>query len=99
MVEIITLGDFDIIIDGTSVMDEIGKSQRLIKLFKYFLVHKDVKLLPEDIIDDLWPNEDFKNPLNMLTTQICRLRKILDIDEIVVQAFFSIKYLNFAVVK
>lgn len=94
MVKIITLGDFDIIVNDISILDYIAKNQRLIKLFKYFLIHKDIKLLPENIIDDLWIEEDFKNPINMLRTQISRLRKILEIDEINVEPFFSIKYIN-----
>lgn len=93
MVEIITLGDFDIIINNSSIMDEISAQKRIIKLFKYFLVHENVKLLPEDIIEDLWTEEDFKNPLNMLRTQISRLRNILD-DKSIIERFFSIKYLD-----
>lgn len=94
MVKIITLGDFDITISDISILDYIGKNQRLIKLFKYFLVHKDIKLLPENIIDDLWSDEDFKNPINMLRTQISRLRKILEIEELTIEPFFNIKYIN-----
>lgn len=94
MVKITTLGDFDITVDDISIMDEIGNSQRIIKLFKYFLIHKDTKLLPENIIDDLWSDEEFKNPINMLRTQISRLRKILDVDKINVEPFFNIKYIN-----
>ena len=37
MVEIVTLGDFDIIINKSSIMDEISAQKRIIKLFKYFL--------------------------------------------------------------
>lgn len=94
MVKIITFGDFDIILDNKSIIEEIGGSQRIIKLFKYFLVHKGMKLLPETIIDDLWTDEDFKNPISMLRTQISRLRKIIPVNKIAEEAFFNIDYVN-----
>lgn len=93
MIKIITLGDFDILINNFSIMDEISAQKRIIKLFKYFLVHENEKILPEDIIEDLWTEEDFKNPLNMLRTQISRLRNILG-EKSTIEPFFSIKYVN-----
>ena len=92
MVKISTLGDFDITVEDISIMDYIGNSQKLMKLFKYFLIHRDIKLLPETIIEDLWIDEDFINPINMIRTQISRLRNILDIDEMEIETFFNIKY-------
>ncbi len=94
MIKITTLGDFDITINNTSIMDEIGNKQRLIKLFKYFLIHKDTKVLPERIIEDLWVDEDFKDPISMLRTQISRLRKIIGIERPNLDPFFTIKYIN-----
>ena len=94
MVKIMTLGDFDITVGDISIMDHIGNSQKLMKLFKYFLIHKDIKLLPETIIEDLWVDEDFINPLSMIRTQISRLRKILNVDRIGMEDFFSIKYIG-----
>ncbi len=94
MVKITTLGDFDITVKDVSIMDHIGSSQKLMKLFKYFLIHRDVKLLPETIIEDLWIDEDFINPLNMIRTQISRLRNILNVDGIDTEPFFTIKYIG-----
>lgn len=94
MIKIVTLGDFDIIINGESVLEELTSQKRLIRLLKYFLVHNGIKLLPENIIEDLWGNDDFKNPLNMLRTQISRLRKIINPEAHGIEAFFSIKFIN-----
>lgn len=94
MIKIVTLGDFDIIINGNSVLEELTSQKRLIRLLKYFLVHNGIKLLPENIIEDLWGNDDFKNPLNMLRTQISRLRKIINPEAHGIEAFFSIKFIN-----
>lgn len=54
MIKILTLGDFDIIIDDKSVIEEMTSQKRLIRLLKYFLVNNERKLLPENIIEDLW---------------------------------------------
>lgn len=94
MIKIVSFGDFDIIINGKSILEEITLQKRLIRLFKYFLVHNNIKLLPENIIEDLWGMDDFKNPINLLRTQISRLRTIIDYDEFGAEPFFTIKYVN-----
>ncbi|NMA48723.1 MAG: hypothetical protein GX947_02960, partial [Tissierellia bacterium] len=73
MVKIYTLGDFDIRIDDKSILQSIGNQQRLMKLFKYFLTFNGKKVLPENIIEDICEEENFKEPLKMLRTQISRL--------------------------
>lgn len=94
MLKITTLGDFDIIVDGKSILAELSSQKRLIRLFKYFLVHNDMKLLPENIIEDLWGNDDFKDPLSMLRTQISRLRKIINFPKPSIEPFFTIEFIN-----
>lgn len=93
MIKIITLGDFDILLNDNSILYGISAQKRIMKLFKYFLVHEDEKLLPENIMEDLWGDEDFKNPLGMLRTQISRLRSILD-EKPDIEPFFNVKYIN-----
>lgn len=94
MVEITTLGDFDIVIDGESKIEELNSQKKLIKLFKYFIIHYREKVLPEDIVEDLFFDEDSKNPLNMIRTQISRLRNILEKYESSIKPFFEIRYAN-----
>lgn len=94
MVKILTFGDFDILLNDESIISEMGSSQSIINLLKYFLVHKDMKLLPEIIIDDLCPDEEYKNPISMLRTQISRLRKTIPNENIKEEVFFNIEYLN-----
>lgn len=94
MVKITTLGDFDIIIDGESKIEELDSQKKLIRLFKYFLIHYNEKILPEDILEDLFFDEDSKNPLNLIRTQISRLRNILNKDETSIEPFFEIRYIN-----
>ncbi|MGO1468986.1 MAG: bacterial transcriptional activator domain-containing protein [Tissierella sp.] len=94
MIKIFTLGNFDITVDDYSIMEDIGSHKRLIKLFKYFLINNNTKLLPENIIEDLYIDQDFKNPLNMLRTQISRLRKNAKVKDTDEDPFFSINYVN-----
>lgn len=94
MVNIITFGDFDVMLDDRPIIKEISGSQNIMKLFKCFLVHQGIKLLPEIIIDDLCPDEDFKNPISMIRTQISRLRNIIPNNHIAEESFFTIDFIN-----
>lgn len=92
MINIYTLGHFDIEIDGESILSSIESQHKLMKLFKYFLTYQGRKLLPEDIVDDLWPEDDYKDPLSVLRTQISRVRKMIDFKRYGIGAFFEIIY-------
>ncbi|MDY0235908.1 MAG: bacterial transcriptional activator domain-containing protein [Gudongella sp.] len=94
MVKIITLGDFDIRIDDKSILQSIGNQHRLIKLFKYFITFNGKKLLPENIIEDIWEEENFKEPLNVLRTQISRLRNMIDFKKLNIEPFFHITFID-----
>lgn len=72
-----TLGDFDLIIGGNSLLKESNRSYRLYKLFQYFVTFKNKKLLPETIIDNLWQDNESQDPKNMLRAQIFRLRQMI----------------------
>lgn len=94
MIRIYTLGDFDIKIDGNKVFDSKGYPHRMIKLFKYFLTFKGKKLLPENIIEDLWPDNNFQDPKNVLRTQISRVRKMVNTGKNSFEQFYNIEYTN-----
>lgn len=74
MIEILTIGDWDIRSDGESVLDLKGYYPKTAKLFQYFLVHKNNKVTPEKIIEDTLNDIDYSNPKNVLRTQVSRLR-------------------------
>lgn len=74
---ITTLGEFDMSINGQSVMQDASRSYKLFKLLQYFLTFKNKKLLPETIIDNLWQEQESSDPKNMIRGQIFRLRQIL----------------------
>ena len=74
---ITTLGDFDMLVDDKSIMQDASRSYKLFKLLEYFLTFKNKKLLPEVIIENLWQDQDSMDPKNMIRGQIFRLRQIL----------------------
>ena len=76
-VRVLTLGDFDIVKSGKSLMKGSRANKRL-ELLKYFITYRDKKLTPEYIAENLWNDSDISDPKNALRTQVFRLRKTLD---------------------
>ena len=73
-----TLGEFDIKLDGQSVLKDSSRTYKIYRLFEYFLTFRNKKLLPETIIDNLLSESESDDPKNMLRTQIFRLRKTIN---------------------
>ena len=94
MINIYTLGNFDIQIDGESILQPIGNQPKLMKLFKYFLTFQGKKLLPENIIEDIWRDDNFKDPLNVLRTQISRIRNMINFKKYGEKPCFDITYID-----
>lgn len=94
MFKIYTLGSFDIKYKDKSIIEESGYPYKTLKLFKYFLTHEGKRLLPENIIEDLWGDNDYNDPNGTLRTQISRVRKMMNLDKLDVEPFFEIKYVN-----
>jgi DNA-binding SARP family transcriptional activator len=72
-----TLGDFDVSFEEQSILGESNRSYKLIKLLEYFITFRGRKLLPETIIENLWSDNEYSDPKNVLRTQIFRLRQVL----------------------
>jgi len=72
-----TLGNFDIKVENQSMLKEASRQYRLYKLFQYFITFRNKKLLPETIIDNLFPENESADPKNVLRTQIFRLRQLI----------------------
>lgn len=53
-----TLGVFDIELGDKSLLREASRSYKLFKLFQYFLTFRNNKILPDTIIDNLWPDHE-----------------------------------------
>ncbi|WP_197079072.1 AfsR/SARP family transcriptional regulator [Candidatus Syntrophocurvum alkaliphilum] len=76
-----TLGKFEIS-RGTQVYSQSHtRSYKMWELLKYILTYRDRILLPEAIMETLWPEEEYTDPKHALRTLVYRLRTILDIEE------------------
>lgn len=94
MYKIYTLGDFDIQYNNKSILDERGYPNTTIKLFKYFLTYEGKRMIPDKIIEDLWEYDYLEHPHNALRTQISRVRKIMDSNELNIESFFKVEFKN-----
>lgn len=97
ILQIYTLGDFDLKLDGDSVFEDKCRSYKILNLLQYFITFRNRKLLPETIIENLLSENEFSDPKNVLRTQIFRIRQILkkiipeDADE---SKYFNITFSN-----
>ncbi|MGI6621214.1 MAG: AfsR/SARP family transcriptional regulator [Bacillota bacterium] len=51
--------------------------RRVLELLKYLIVFRNRRMLPEVIIDEMWPCCDFVDPKSVLRTQVSRLRSLI----------------------
>ena len=91
MISIHTLGEFDIRINNKSILASIGYSFKSLRLFKYFLTFHGQKLLPYKVIGDFYMDEEYSEPVNVLRTQISRVRNIIAWNEYGIKPFFTIE--------
>lgn len=76
-VQISTFGIFDIQRNGQSIFSKSGRKYKNLELFKFFITHRNKKVLPEVIIDYFWQDKEYEDPKNALSTQVHRLKKLL----------------------
>jgi DNA-binding SARP family transcriptional activator len=72
-----TLGRFDVIKDGNSLVMSSSGSKKLWELFKFMLTHRDRSFTPETLMDQLWVSETYSDPRSTLRRQMHRLRQSL----------------------
>ena len=78
MLTVNTFGNFQIT-DGDAVINDNNlNSIMLSKLLMYILLYRDKTLSTEDIVADIWREEEVENPNGALKNLIYRLRKILN---------------------
>jgi len=70
-----TFGDFDILDEGTSRIENLKRSYKLMKLLQYFIAFRNQKILPETIYETLWGEYDSMDVKNVIKGQIFRLKK------------------------
>jgi hypothetical protein len=53
-----TFGEFDVLVDEKSIIDNLKRSYKIMKLLQYFITFKNQKILPETIYETLWDEYD-----------------------------------------
>lgn len=77
IVEIKTFDGLDIRFRGKSLIESCSGLRRVLELLKYLIVFRNRRMLPEVIIDEMWPCCDFADPKSVLRTQVFRLRRLI----------------------
>lgn len=76
--QIYTLGKFDILENGQSLVMANAASKKIWELYKFMLTHRDQIFTPEALLDQLWVSESYNDPRGTLRRQMHRLRQALD---------------------
>ena len=76
MVEIITLGDFNIRINGNNVSEYFRKTKKLIQLLSLLIVNRSKPIPAETICETIWTDSDRQDTNKALQNLVYRLRTI-----------------------
>lgn len=90
----ITLGRFAIVRDDGTQYRISSRSNKLWNLFKYLLVNKDRGIASEIILEQIYPDEEYDDPQNVIQNMIYRLRKLLAAEQIFEQAMLRVIFAN-----
>ncbi|MCW3490444.1 BTAD domain-containing putative transcriptional regulator [Dethiobacter alkaliphilus] len=78
--QIITLGQF-MVRRGEKVLSQnSSRSNKLWELFKFLITRRDQGMLPEYIVETLWPDGEYADARRALRTPVYRLRQLIDSD-------------------
>lgn len=72
-----TLGKFDVLKNGHSLVSNSSGSKKIWELYKFMLTHRDRSFTPESLSDQLWVSESYNDPRSTLRRQMHRLRQSL----------------------
>ena len=75
---ICTLGNFSVHWGEKNLTGCAGRSYRLWELFKFFLTYRGKGVLPEVILETIWPDREYSDPKGAVRTLVYRLRHLLE---------------------
>jgi len=81
-IEVCMFGEFDILINGKSLLSNLTRLPVIIELLQYMVANCNVELLPSKIVEDIWPDREYLDTNKALRTYIYRLKKFLAGDNI-----------------
>ncbi|GHU76155.1 hypothetical protein FACS1894188_08240 [Clostridia bacterium] len=70
-------GVFDITFEGASILSGMGNSGKALDILKFLIIQNGVVFLPETIVSEIWPSNEYADEKKVVRTYIHRLRKIL----------------------
>lgn len=77
ILEIQMFGNFDILFNGHSIFNKGKHVNKIFEILKYMIVNNDKELSPEIICENIWPDKEYMDVRNTVTTYIFRLNKFL----------------------
>lgn len=72
-----TLGKFSVSRGELILSAGSGKSQKMWELFKYFITFRQKNVLVDEILETLWPDQDYEDSNKAFRTMVFRLRQAL----------------------
>lgn len=73
-----TLGRFDVVKDGRSLVMSSPGAKKIWELYKFMLTHRERSFTPEGLMDQLWVAEEYNDLRSTLRRQMHRLKQTLD---------------------
>ncbi len=77
-IEINTLGELKIFIDGVDIVQPFRSSRKKTNLLGYLIVNQNRLVLVSELAEVLWPSAGYRSVENTLKTLVSRLRKDLE---------------------
>jgi DNA-binding SARP family transcriptional activator len=78
VIEVYTLGDFRVVVDGQSIAPEAWRRRRATQLFKCLLSSPNCRLTREVALDQFWPDSDLDKGATNLRSVVHAMRRTLD---------------------
>ncbi len=78
MITVTTFGNFQAVSENKVLDEKNLRSNMLLRLFMYLILHRDQALSTDILIDALWFDEEVDNPVGALKNLMYRLRKTLE---------------------
>lgn len=76
-----TLGRFDVVKDGQSLVMSSPGAKKIWELYKFMLTHRERSFTPENLMDQLWVSEEYNDLRSTLRRQMHRLKQTLNEEE------------------
>ncbi len=72
------LGGLKITYKGRTITDNSNRSKKMWNLLAYIITYRANPILQSEFIDNIWPDDESRNPVSALKTSLCRIRNLLD---------------------